>query len=206
MARMAELEASLPDMSDGNEMQMARYNYAQCPLRDGRVAEALPLLESVERAYLAASSDQTDVRNMRRDLGDAYERMNRVAEARDRLRASRDEYIAQEPAGARWQMRARERWGRFLLDHDSPGTAELAAAEAEFRAVIANLGARARRGGQCAGVEPTGDGTAGAGEKTLRRALPPATVAGLQRHAVGQWRRRRRAGLGRQGASSQPEV
>ena len=142
-ARMAELEASLPALSEGNDAQMARHNYAQCLLREGRVAEAIPLLESVERAYLANSSDQSDVRIMRRDLGDAYDRADRVAEARERLQASRDEYIAKEPAGARWQMRARERWGRFLLDHSRPGSADFATAETEFRAVTANVGERA---------------------------------------------------------------
>jgi predicted Ser/Thr protein kinase len=142
-ARMAELEAALPAMSDGDNMQMARHIYAECLMRDERFAEALPLLESVERAYLATSSEQQDVRRMRGDLGDAYERMNRIAEARERLQASRDEYIAKELSGARWQMRARERWGRFLLDHSSPGSADFAAAEAEFRAVTANVGPRA---------------------------------------------------------------
>jgi serine/threonine-protein kinase len=142
-ARMSELEASLPAMSNGNDTQMAWHSYAQCLMRDGRVAEAIPLLESVERAYLANSSDQSDLRIMRRDLGDAYELTNRVAEARERLQSSRDEYIAKEIAGSRWQMRARERWGRFLLDHSRPDSADFAAAETEFKAVTANTGEHA---------------------------------------------------------------
>ncbi len=139
-ARLAEFEASLPTSGGGYEVQMTREFYTACLVRAGRAAEAIPLLESVERSYLASSLFDSDVRGLRLSLGDAYDLTNRVAEAREQLQASRDEYIAKEPAGARWQMRARERWGRFLLDHSSPGTADFAAAEVEFRAVTANAG------------------------------------------------------------------
>jgi tetratricopeptide (TPR) repeat protein len=142
-ARLAEFEASFPASADGYDAQMARQFYADCLVRVGRAAEAIPLLESVERSYLASSLYDSDVRGLRRTLGDAYDLTNRVAEARERLQASRDEYVVREPAGARWQMRARERWGRFLLDHSGPGTADMDAAEAEFRAVTANAGERA---------------------------------------------------------------
>jgi ATP/maltotriose-dependent transcriptional regulator MalT len=142
-ARLAEFEASFPASAEGYDAQWAREFYADCLVRVGRAAQAIPLLESVERSYLASSLYDTDVRMLRRALGDAYDLTNRVAEARERLKASRDEYIAKEPAGARWQMKARERWGRFLLDHRGPGTADVDAAEAEFRAVIANAGERA---------------------------------------------------------------
>jgi serine/threonine-protein kinase len=142
-ARLAEFEASLPASAQGFDAQLARRFYAVCLVRDGRAAEAIPLLESVERSFLASSLDSYDVREMRRDLGDAYELANRVAEARERLQMSRDEYVAKELAGARFQMRARERWGRFLMDHSRPGNADSAAAEAEFRAVTANAGEHA---------------------------------------------------------------
>jgi hypothetical protein len=142
-ARMAELAASLPDSAQGFDAQLARRFYAICLVHDGRAAEAIPLLESVERSFLASSLDDYNVREVRLSLGDAYDKANRVAEARERLQLSRDEYVAREAPGARWQMIARERWGRFLLDHSRPGSAEVDAAETEFRAVTANAGERA---------------------------------------------------------------
>ena len=142
-ARLREFETSLPSTIDSYDAQMAREVYAACLVRAGRAPEAVSLLESAERTYLATSDADSDVREVRRALGDAYDRANRVPEAREKLQAARDEYIAREPAGARWQMRMRERWGRFLLDHSRPGSADFAAAEGEFKAVIDTMAERA---------------------------------------------------------------
>jgi serine/threonine-protein kinase len=139
-ARLAELRSGLPAATDGYDAQFVLEFYAVCLVRAGRAAEAVPLLESVERSYLASSMYDSDVRGLRLHLGDAYDLTQRVAEARERLQASRDEYLAKEPPGGRSQMRARERWGRFLLDHRRPGSADVDAAEVEFSAVTANAG------------------------------------------------------------------
>jgi hypothetical protein len=142
-ARLAEFESNLPASTEGYEAQFVLEFYAVCLVRAGRAADAIPLLESVERSYLASSLYDADVRGLRRTLGDAYDLTHRVAEARARLQASRDEYLSKEPAGSRSQMRARERWGRFLLDHSRPDAADVDTAETEFRAVTANAGERA---------------------------------------------------------------
>jgi serine/threonine-protein kinase len=171
-ARLAEL-TDLPAATDGYDAQFVLEFYAVCLVRAGRASEAVPLLESVERSYLASSMYDSDVRGVRLHLGDAYDLTQRVAEARERLQASRDEYMAKEPAGGRSQMRARERWGRFLLDHRRPGSADVDAAEVEFSAVTANAGKLAYTSEALA--------YGGLARVALARSQPAAALAASQR-------------------------
>jgi len=79
---------------------------------------------------------------VRRKLGDAYDRLGRVAEARALLQAARDESVAKDDASSPWALRMRERWGRFLLDHSHPGDPDFTAAELEFNAVLQRAAGR----------------------------------------------------------------
>lgn len=114
----------------------AREVYAECLVAEGRAREAIPLLEAAYQTYLARPMYGYDVRDVQRELGDAYDHAQRTAEARALLKASRDEFLAKEPPDSEYTLRIRERWGRFLLDHSKPGDADYAAAETELRAVL----------------------------------------------------------------------
>jgi hypothetical protein len=114
----------------------ARETYAECLVAEGRAHEAIPLLETAHQTYLKRPQYEYDVREVRRKLGDAYDRAGRAADARTLIKASRDEYLAKEGPDSPWTLRIRERWGRFLLDHSTPGDADFATAESEFREVL----------------------------------------------------------------------
>jgi hypothetical protein len=114
----------------------ARETYAECLAAEGRAHDAIPLLEAAHQTYLQRPQYEYDVREIRRKLGDAYDRAGRAADARALLKASRDEYVAKEGPDSPWTLRIRERWGRFLLDHSAPGDADFTTAESEFRAVL----------------------------------------------------------------------
>ena len=105
----------------------AREIYAECLVAEGRARDALPLLEAAHQAYLQRPQYDYDVREVRRKLGDAYDRAGRTTDARARLAASRSEYLAKEGPDSPWTLRIRERWGRFLLDHSKPGDADFTA-------------------------------------------------------------------------------
>lgn len=114
----------------------AREIYAECLVAEGRPHPAIPLLEAAYHTYLKRPQYEYDVREVRRKLGDAYDRAGRTADARNLLSSSRDEYLAKEGPDSPWTLRIRERWGRFLLDHSKPGEADFTSAESEFRAVL----------------------------------------------------------------------
>ena len=114
---------------------VARETYGERLAAEGRAAAAIPLLEAAHAVYRERPVYEYDMRESRRKLGDAYDRVGRTEDARVALKASRDEYVAKEGATSKWTLRIRERWGRFLLDHASAGDADVADAEAEFQAV-----------------------------------------------------------------------
>ena len=126
-----------PDWDADSNDEYAREFYASCLASEGRAAEAIPLLEAAQRAYVAKPGVDYELRRNRLILGDAYDRAGRSDEARTMLKASLDERIEKESADARTLLDARERWGRFLLDHAKPDGSDLAAAEREFREVLA---------------------------------------------------------------------
>jgi tetratricopeptide (TPR) repeat protein len=141
----AILEETVGKMPPGGKASMTpvlvRELYAECLVAEGRASVAVPLLETAESVYRERTQNDYDVREVRRKLGDAYDRVGRTAEARERLKASRDEYLAKEP-GSTWTLRIRERWGRFLLEHAVVGEPSFAAGEAELRAVADEVESR----------------------------------------------------------------
>ncbi|MGN6518077.1 MAG: hypothetical protein ACTHK2_01480, partial [Dokdonella sp.] len=121
-----------PDWDTDSYDEYAREFYASSLAAEGRAAEAIPILEAAQRAYLAKPGVDYELRRNRLILGDAYDRVGRTDQARAMIKASLDERIEKESADARTVLDARERWGRFLLDRG-----EFDAAEREFREVLA---------------------------------------------------------------------
>ena len=104
--------------------EYAREFYADRLAAEGRAAEAIPLLEAAQKFYLAHPSVPYEMRRNQLILGDAYDRAGRADEARAQIKASLDERIAKDPPAHRTVLTARERWGRFLLEHGDSGGAQ----------------------------------------------------------------------------------
>jgi eukaryotic-like serine/threonine-protein kinase len=142
-ALFAQMLQKIPqDWQTNTNDTWARETYAECLVAEGRAREAIPLLEAAHHIYMKRPQYEYDVREVRRKLGDAYDRAGRADDARAALQTSRDEYVASEGPDSPWTLRIRERWARFLLDHSKPGDVDFTAAEAEFRAVLDKTGER----------------------------------------------------------------
>jgi hypothetical protein len=109
-----------------------RRAYGAALAREGRAAEAIPILEQVLRETLLHGHDEQNLRRTRVLLGDAYDQAGRTADARAVLESARADWLAYGPAGGTGALGARERWARFLAAHG-----EGASARAEFTAVVA---------------------------------------------------------------------
>ncbi len=133
----AQLLAAIPaDWTANSGDRVARETYAECLAAEGRPRDAAPIFEANYRYYVAHGRADFGVREVRRKLGDAYDRLGRTGEARALLQAARDESVAKDDASSPWALRMRERWGRFLLDHSQPDDPDFTAAELEFNAVL----------------------------------------------------------------------
>ncbi|HKC24269.1 MAG TPA: serine/threonine-protein kinase, partial [Thermoanaerobaculia bacterium] len=126
-----------PDWKTNTSDQWFREIYAERLAAAGRARDAVLLLESVHRTYAARPQYDYDLREVRKELGDAYDGAGRPADARTMLKTSRDDYVAKEAPDSEWALKARERWGRFLLEHTRPGEADFRDAETELRDVLA---------------------------------------------------------------------
>ncbi|MET0808960.1 MAG: hypothetical protein ABWX93_09425, partial [Pseudoxanthomonas sp.] len=134
------LSAIPADWKTNTNDDWARELYAESLVAEGRAEKAIPLFEASQASYLRKTQYEYDLREVRLKLGDAYDRVGRTAEARSVLAAAHAEYLLREAPGRQTTMRARERWGRFLLDHPEAGAADLSRAEFEFRSVLASGG------------------------------------------------------------------
>jgi serine/threonine protein kinase len=130
------LAAIPPDWSTNGNDKWARETYAECLTAEGRPRDAVPLFEAAYQYYVAHARADYGVREVRRKLGDAYDRLGRTSEARALLQAARDESAAKDEPSSPWALRMRERWGLFLLDHSHAGDPDFIAAELEFKAVL----------------------------------------------------------------------
>ncbi len=136
-ALFAKMLAAIPqDWSTNGNDKWARETYAECLAADGRARQALPLLEQSQQYFLAHYRSDFTVREVRRKLGDAYDQIGRTADARKLLQAARDESVLKDAPASPWNLRMRERWGRFLLDHAEPRDPDFAAADAELHEVL----------------------------------------------------------------------
>ena len=82
--------------------------------------------------FLSRRHSNNDLRRLRLVLGNAYDQLGRVADARRTLQAAADEFAAVEPADKQTAMAARERWGRFLM-----ARGQFDAAQTQFDSVLA---------------------------------------------------------------------
>jgi serine/threonine-protein kinase len=136
-AFFATMLAAIPaDWSANGNDKWARETYAECLAAEGRPLEAVPFLEESQQYFLAHFRSDFTVREVRRKLGDTYDQIGRTADARRLLQAARDESIAKDAPASPWNLRMRERWGRFLLDHSQPRDPDFTAADAELHAVL----------------------------------------------------------------------
>ncbi len=103
-----------------------RRHYGGVLATDGDAMAAIPILEDALVQTRLHPKDESNLRVAQGLLGDAYDQAGRTAEARALLQTARNDWVRYGvPAGA-LTLGARERWARFLLDHD-----EQAAARAE---------------------------------------------------------------------------
>jgi hypothetical protein len=100
-----------------------RRSYGRVLVAGGDANAAIPILEESLRQTQLHPRDESDVRLNQGYLGDAYDQAGRTAEARILLQAARNDWVRYGvPAGA-LTLGARERWARFLFDHDEPDAA-----------------------------------------------------------------------------------
>ncbi|MEO7205728.1 MAG: serine/threonine-protein kinase [Steroidobacteraceae bacterium] len=131
-----QMLAAIPtDWKTNGYDKWARQTYAERLAAEGQASAAIPLLEEANKYYAEHRANEYDIRESRRMLGDAYDRAGRSAEARNLLKASRDEFIDKEGLASPWTARIRERWARFQLDH-ATDDAQIAGASTEFQAVL----------------------------------------------------------------------
>lgn len=119
-----------------------RQLYGACLSAQGRAAEAIPLFEEAHRGYLAHEPELYMLRELDLRMGDAYDQVGRLKDARAMLSTARDEVIKNEKSDAQAALQVRERWARFLLDHAAPGQEDFVAAEKEFALLVTQTGNR----------------------------------------------------------------
>jgi len=122
--QFAKLIPLLP--ADGRyapDVAAVRELYGERLSNEGRPDLGIPYLESALAFQTANASFVFKVRLLRRYLGEALARAGRHAEAGGLLKASLDEYLAQEPDTIQPVMAIRESWGRWLLADGKPGQA-----------------------------------------------------------------------------------
>ncbi|HEX7917091.1 serine/threonine-protein kinase [Rudaea sp.] len=131
--RMLSVLPANPGADEAFYLARAQRVHGICLADQGRVREATPVLEAVERKSIGTP---IDLARARQALGDVYDRANRSDDARRMLKQAVDDQLelatkinALDNAGL---LGARERWGRFLLAHG-----ELEEAERQFRETIA---------------------------------------------------------------------
>ena len=131
-AAFEALMTRLPPLTvQSTSASIVRELYGERLATEGRPALAVPLLESAEREFVAHPRDEFDLRRARLRLGDALDRLGRHAEARVKLSSALNDYLAHSSPGDQPLLAARERWGRFLLDHG-----EIDAAASQFEEIV----------------------------------------------------------------------
>jgi serine/threonine-protein kinase len=124
-----------PDWKATTGKEWAYGAYAECLAAEGRVHDAIPILEATYLGYTKRDLSG-DLQVWRGALGDAYARAGRADEARALLKTAFDETIAAERPDSDKVPHVRERWAHFLLEHSRPGDADFSTAESEYRKVL----------------------------------------------------------------------
>ena len=122
---------------------LARETYADCLTREGRAAEAIPLLEDAARVLTARPRHEYDMRRVHFLLGRAYAGAGRLSQARAMLESALKDYADHEPAGRPAVLEARSAWGMAILEAPQ-GPDDAARARKAFEDVIAAGGPMSR--------------------------------------------------------------
>ncbi|MEQ1684596.1 MAG: protein kinase [Burkholderiaceae bacterium] len=134
----AEVMPLIPPASANDpDAQYVREDFGERLAAEGRPLEAIPLLESAERSWLANNPQDFALRRARRYLGDAYDRAGRSADARRIFTLAQADFDAHSAPGAQATIVMRERWGRFLLDQG-----DVAGAAAAFERSVRDAGTK----------------------------------------------------------------
>lgn len=120
-----------PTAAVDHDAALVREIYGECLAAEGRPMPAIPLLEAAVAAYAVRPEFVFESVRARLYLGDAYDLAGDETRARKTLRAVLDERLATGSQDAQALLAARERWGRFLIEHG-----DVAAARAQFLAVV----------------------------------------------------------------------
>jgi len=141
LAMLESMLAAIPsDWKATTDDTFAREAYAACLTLEGRSAEAVPLLETALQVLTARPRHDYDLRRLQSILGDAYDAAGRIDAARAALQWALRDYDAHEPRDRPAVLEARERWGRFLIEHPRGAEGDAAAAVDEV-----DIAARALR-------------------------------------------------------------
>ncbi len=109
------LLSDIPADSTHHDAIEAREWFGACLAAEGRSDQAIPLLEAAERFYRSTTMYDYQLPRVRATLGDAYENVGRIEDARRTLKSALDHRVAHDPAHFQPVLAIRERWGRFLL-------------------------------------------------------------------------------------------
>jgi serine/threonine-protein kinase len=134
--RADSIFADTLSVADGNAASTGaatslRRAYGAALAREGRLAEAVPMLERALAETKLHPRDEANLRRTKLWLGDAYAQLGRAIDARPLLQEARDEWMRYGVPNGSQALAARERWARFLADQG-----ETAPAQAEFTAVV----------------------------------------------------------------------
>lgn len=138
---LAAFDAVVPRLSTAPQgvlaQALARAFFAECLASEGRPMQAIPLLEAIGARAGDHYLDTYHRQRVLLALGDAYDRAGLWWKARDTIKASLDQRLAQAPPDDAQVAEARERWGRFLL-----GRGDIDDARAQFDLVLDQAGDR----------------------------------------------------------------
>ena len=156
------LLAQLPAAAEsGPNANVAREDIGTCLLAEGQAQAGLVLLQQAEQGHLRGADYEFDLRRVRRQIGDALDRLGRFDEARQALAWALADAQAHDQPASQELASTRERWARFQLDRgDLPG------AQASFAKVIAQAGRKTwvqvalAQAGQARAALAQGDGPA----------------------------------------------
>jgi tetratricopeptide (TPR) repeat protein len=125
---------------------VAGRTFGAAMVRDGRGAEAIPLLQAALAQARQNPPEENMVRRLEGLLGEAYDQAGRTADARTMLGAACDEWVRYGVPGTADTLAAAVRWASFQLakGETAPAIGAFRAGPVECRALGAG---RARRGG-----------------------------------------------------------
>ena len=124
LSMFASVEMALPPPIEADyDAAVVRELHGSCLASEGRPLQAIPLLEGALKTYEVKRGFRFDSARARLALGNAYDLAGRESDARTMLKEVLEERIRTMPADSQALLAARERWGRFLLTHADPDSA-----------------------------------------------------------------------------------